>query len=684
MNTFTLELITDLPAELEWELPLVVHVHRRLENFQFLRQVKDHCVPLDYIENEELNAQNVLEISDYTNHILANSKKEITEGYESRNGTTITSAYRNLMITDEYFINQRGFKEPLWYVHELPAGAKDIQVETYINGNKVNQSLKYKVKGSSIYTDFLNEYDLVSGSTKLHWVLFSLGGVGKKVLLNARAAARPVEWYDIDTTTGDIKVDHLLYTLTESTSGFTYTVNRPGLLFYKPGIDSQISFQKVSGFNNKEPWYMEFKAGSFKTIVNSSLRKYEIKEYFTQPFFPSAPYLPKYNQVALKVSNQVIWINDRKVSIEPLSNRHLEIFIRNAEDNLIHALTTDVLKTNKRINGVVYNTVDIVSWDEEEGFVHLNLGLEDSWTIEVNYFSKAQNYVNTDINLNIYHRPDLENKMVVFYLVPDVSSGEKSLFYLIVNEDGFIVEANQFQQSTTPEFRLEDDLGNYNSFTVIGTKYSNWLDTFAVNRLNSFAYFVLSEITFLNPSFKEDQIVVDVRREGNTIVPSKLESVVYQKPTILQSSLFYGPDGQEVPRNNVFVIEVPLSLLEEYGGNLTQQEAESLLRQDIPISVYTVFKWTAPQSEFTVTSLSSGEVTIDWEWIGQGLTYRVYEKENPTGEWVLIHTLTNPALGPLSFTQTGLTSGDVMYYCVRVVKDGQEYLEKYSYAIEVS
>ena len=83
--------------------------------------------------------------------------------------------------------------------------------------------------------------------------------------------------------------------------------------------------------------------------------------------------------------------------------------------------------------------------------------------------------------------------------------------------------------------------------------------------------------------------------------------------------------------------------------------------------------WDYLQPEISGTSLTTSQVDLTFTWEGKDLSYKVYKRSNPVGEWSLLTTLTTPDTpASLTYSDTNVTSETVYYYAVRVVEDGVE------------
>ena len=148
------------------------------------------------------------------------------------------------------------------------------------------------------------------------------------------------------------------------------------------------------------------------------------------------------------------------------------------------------------------------------------------------------------------------------------------------------------------------------------------------------------------------------------------EDAIRANPKVLQSHLGYGEKGQEVPENSVIVINAPVTLLEDYGGVLTQGKAEKMLKAYTNQAVHSIVDWVYEKPQLTGQSDSENTVTLSMTWEGPNLTYNLYRRENQLDEWAFIHKIENPPEGTVKYIDSELTSNKIYYYSLRIVKDG--------------
>lgn len=688
--TFTLEIIAG-GVEVETELPLEIYLQKRVEHFTYLKVVPDYAVALDWVKPPKVSSDRNLAVLDRSVTLPGNTFADQSEfyGYQARTGLSIISRYSELLITNEYIRDEIGRLKPLFYTHDLPQGSSKIRLEKFVNGHSIEISSGYKWVESRrrLYTNYLNEYDTERGDYVLYYVNYiDEDGNGHREMLNPQPAAREATWEDIDPDTGElIGGDLLIYSKTLTSSAYSYTMNQVGTYFYRPYSQSLIRPLGTRQSTPEEPWIMKFSAGRLHAVTNGAARIYSLPEYNTQPFYPSIPYLNAINENVEIVNDHVIFFRRDYVYIRPDLGFHCQLVITDFEGNVVQVLSTNSSLEGERWadTDVFIDTQSIASWDNYGGFVTIGTKILPSYSVRATYVYRSRELDYTALNLNPFLNRSIEDKMIVFYVIPNVGAAVRAMHHLIVDRDGYIVECSQQETTSYPGLQLKNLSGDYNPDTVIGTSYLDFLEEYAVGYPNDNAYAILAEINNIFTETVDELTIVDVREQGDSIKEERVYETLKRAAKLAQTRYFYGPDGQEIPKAHVLVAEPPLTLLEGYGGSLTKERAESLMREQIASDVHVVFDWTFPSTEYTLES-DNEEVTITWKWINSQAEYRVYYKTNAVGEWLLLHTEPPTSIrDDMTYVHTGLNAGDVMYYCVRAVVDGVEFPELYSTAIEV-
>jgi hypothetical protein len=613
-----------------------------------------------------------------TSEVVENRPRLPTaETYDVLYGDSYVSVYRDIMATNQTFINANGDRQPLWYKHRLPDGAVDVRLEVVTNGNRLPVVGGYVVDvgAGKVFTNYRNQFDSNTGAYVLYWLLVSLeDGSTITQLLAPEAAAREAQWEDIDLDTGSLRTDYPLYVRDEGVGTNTFDFNVVDTWYVRESTDSLIQPLAPMALNAERPWFVRFTNGEFVAYVDSAARRYRIPEYELQPFSPVRPYIFMPFEKLEIVNGRVLKAPRDRLAIIP--GLHVTVYAHDYAGDLVKVITSDESLWGSRYgNSSVLYESGIAGADNVGGFIALGLDLDPSWQVSASYYYEADDFEYTGIDLNPVLNKSVRDKLVVFYLIPDVEDGERALHHLVVDKDGVIVEASQ------PDMQLWISPGVVNTDTAIGVTYEVWIATMAPGGTESAGYMLLAEVHPVSSADQRDCTIVSVRREGG--VPVSTE-VIARSPAI-QHSLYGGnPEGFTVPKDRVVVIEIPLYVLEDYGGWLTQDRAIQAATAHLDIATYPVVRWVYPQVRLSGTRTNAGEATLRWKWQGPGI-YRLYRKTSLVSSWELVTTVTQntePGSRNMSYVNTGLSSG-VYYWGVSVEEGAVEYPVPYAFGLEV-
>jgi len=710
MSSFTLELIVDQSSSytqgIEVTLPVVSHVHKRIERFIYTDNIVPGGVPVAYLENSELDSWYDLQIANRTYTVPANGphQSQIRASVDRVVSNSYASPYSSVLITNRTAINEFNRVQPLFYRHELPENCTQCILTIVEGGNKTVVDTGYVVDYDLglVFTNYQNYYDPQTDSYKLFFITATTeDGTTYHQLLNPEPVCKEADWEDIDLDTGRLKAGRPVYSQERSTSGYTYYFNKSDTWYIRPLGRSLIQPCKPSGRKPKDFWFLRFTNGDVSTVVNGVARRYYLPEFDTQPFTPYKPILYSASQQLMKLNKQVLVATRDSLSIDPDEGLHLAIYIRDYEDKLLRVLTTDESLQGKRHSThvhpitevkthVFYEADKILSWDNQGGFIALAIDILAGWSISCTYYYKATDFEYNLVSLNPMINRDAKKYTHVFYVIPDVHLDDRALHHLVVDQDGVIIYCSQSSGISYPNLQLYNADGSYNSNTVVGMVYvsDSTIDTFVrqytAGYSNSYAYMLCAECTVANTGVKEDQFEIDVRRPGAVIDQDEFKNAIAQNPRILQSYLGYGEEGQEVPENSVMVMQAPLSLLTDYGGLMSKDQAEELMRKNMPSAGYAVIDWTYPKPVLTGDLSTAGQVTLSWTWEGPNQIYKLYRKNNITNAYSLVEDAlgisavidggaTPPTPPVLQYIDTTVVSGEVYHYALTVSEGVVEY-----------
>lgn len=661
-------------GEVEVTVPVVVHVTKHLDRFVFNDTIQRANVPLSYLETPKTDSWKNTLVLDRTYSVPANAPKEFDPHYSWREhrSSTVSSRYRDVLITDQYLIGREGERHPLWWKHKLPQGTVECSVVQTQEGNDqpIEGGYLIDLDKAVVYFEQTNWFNPDTGSYRV-WQITSTNEDGEveATLANMEPVCGEATWEDVDPDTGLLYEGILAFTREETGAGWTFYLPRSAAWFIRPQSKSGIRPLLPQNKQPTESWYARFSAGKFKALVNGTLRTYSIPEWDALPFFPSKPILHVSSKQALWVSSTLLYLSQPNVVVNLDTDLHIEVLAYGTDDVLKKAYTTDADLEGTRYQDteVFYESDKIAGWDQESGLVLMGIDLLPGQEYWVQYSYESRDFeVPVDLN-PIFNKKSL-GLSYIYYLVPDQT--ETALYWLAVDSHGTIKECSQ------PEFKLLDSMGNWNPDTLIGSKYwdesdPSFLSLYCVGTDNAFQYYVLAEYSVLENDLIENILVVDVQRNGG-LDPDQFANAVRTQPKLLQSQWGYGELGQEVPMNNVVVVQVPLSFTEEYGGQLTREQAEALLQEQSAVGVMLLFDWTYPKTVLSGYSIVATTVTLSCTWEGPDLTYTLFARPTDSDVWVQIDSEIDPVEGTVTFTDTQ-TSGETWWYGVKITKDGIEY-----------
>jgi hypothetical protein len=678
-------------------LPIASYVQKYIEEFVYLDKIKDSSVPVSYFESKPIDSWKNIQLINKTYVLPSNETNFISADntWTEIAGRSYTSRYKEVALTTETFIENSGRKKPLFFKHILPENTKEAKLEIVTRGNKVkiDDGFVFDIENDVIYTNYKNYFDPDTGAYRIFFIVSSdVNGKATHELLSPVEATKEASWEDIILTgedAGSLTEAYPVYNREKNSDGYTFYLNRNSTWYAKPLENSTIKPMLPSSRDPEDAWHLSFTNGDFTTNVNGSTKRYYVPEYDTQPFAPYKPYIYAPYKRLLYVNENILAATKTNLAIMPENSRHITIFAYDEDGLLKSAYTTDqslhgkrAFKkeenekvVNKTLKDIFYEADKISAYDNQGGFILLNtrLNSQDTYYASFSYEAKSLEY--TELNLNPLSNKSALDHIYVFYIHPNANSYDKAIHYLKINRSGEIVFCSQRQGRAHPNLQALNEDGTPNTNSIIGMKYTSltednsFIKKYCVPYMNEYAYYVLCEVAVLETEQEEDAFIVDVRRDGGVIKQELFEKAIRANNKILQSKLGYGTEGQQVPVNGVLVINAPITLLEEYGGPFTKEEAEKFLKTYTNQSEYTIIDWVYEKAEISGWSQTTGTATLTVTWEGPDLTYKFYRKDTAVGEWELIHSIENPPEGNIEYTDLGLTSNKRYYYQVRILKD---------------
>ena len=514
----------------------------------------------------------------------------------------------------------------------------------------------------------------------------SYGTWGKVTqILNNVPAVEEATWEDIDPETGDIYADRAVYTVESNSDGFTYYFSTGGTYWIKPHSEDIIAPVKPENLTHKESWLMSFTTGEVVENDGGVVRRYAVPEAERQSFSPYRPYMYASQLVGLMVSETILFAGKQNLAISPSSNRHLNVFLYDYEGNLKRILTTKASLHGTRFSrDVKYEYGSISSWSNKSGLIHFAENIPASFNVEIQTYYVGDNYKYSRYDLNPFTNKEFVNQRVVFYVIPDVTAEENAIHHLVVDAEDTIISCSQMESISYGCLALRNSDGEFNSDTVCGMKYASGADSFVLTygygNENDYGYLILCEAAFKDTQEVRDIKHIDLLVQGG--IPVKSEEVYLHNRKLIESAMSWDERGRKVIKAGALVVEYPITLLKEYGGTLTLEQAETLLSKGLHVSVMPVFLPTYPKTKVSVDTLTAEEISFECSWEGPWITYKLYGLNGDTWEELDSYE-TDETRTLVNFVNSGLTSGASITYKVTTTKDDVEFPESILVTVEV-
>ena len=687
MNKFTLELILqpnqNYGTNGSIELGVVNHVKKYIDRFLYKRNLLPGAIGLDYISNEDLDSDRSLQIVNRSYTVRANSQQiaRYASEWDFTRARSYTSSYKDILATNKTYIDRGGQVHPLFWKHLLEPGANNLVINkvTNLGTDKVETGYLFEREEGRLYTSFRNSYNQNTGTYELYFVTYNIdNGQGYNELLDLRPAVEEATWEDIDLDTGFLVDTYPTWYRSEASGGWLYNFSQPGPWYIKPITASLIQPLSPSGDDSRSPWFLRFTAGDVIAWANSQQRRYKVTEYDQQSYVPYKPYRFQIQDKLRHVNENVLQTRRESIRLDTSSSLDIQILVYNSDNQLVKAYSTD-----QDLNGIRYSDtqvffeVDKISGvDESTGLIKLATKVYSQYTYYGNYYYKSTDYELTSLALNPIYNKKMKDHIAVFYIIPDIDDSDTSIHWLLIDAGGKIVDCSQGDDGIVyPNLKLLNSDTTYNSNTIIGSSYiSDFIPTYTAGQNNTYGYMLLAECSVNHLAIKENMQVVDIRTKDYFGTDYQdLKYVFTRNPKLLHSFYGFGPDGLTVPRNKVIIVQPSLALLEDYGGNFSEEQVENYLKENVPSSTQVIIDWSYPACEFSCQSTTAQEVDITCNWEGDDLTYKFYRHELGIDTGTLIDTQVDPVEGNVVFTDTGLDSGTVYTYSVTITSNGVEY-----------
>jgi hypothetical protein len=623
------------------EIPLLCCVKAPTESIFYTKYINNKNVPLAYFKSKENVSQENAYVQDLSWKLPENNPNLISnEPVEYIESLSFSSNYKELLITNKFYVDSQGAEVPLYYKHKTKF-RQEPKVTKNVKGN-------LEIEDSFIYSDGYLYSNLKNIVTDDRYLIWNIAGtdINNKSVNEIYNPVEVIAIGDESCVDDEGNPNKTFYIREERTNTFQYTIARvesgcydkhTSTGFYiKPVASNLLKLQIRKDLKQDNSWGVIVKNN---TIFSNG--KYWLPEYDRQPFNPIYGVLKANNQSCKIINASTIKINQSNIFLS--KETPLTISFYDSEDNFVKAAS-------------------FLCCDESTGIVRLSERIESSYKVKASYSFKSNELFYTKLNANPFENDKMIKGRYFFYIKKNVQRGGASLHHLYIDEESRILEVSD------EEIALKTSTGAFNTNTYLMKSIEEFKQAFCYGYNNQYQWMELGEVSYRDTCLLEETGLEDIR-SFNNLDETRLDSIVKRQWRILQSKYGYGENGQVVQRNNVLVIEVPIKLLQKYGGSYTTNEVEALVKRRIPAGTEVIIDYVYPKSSLTIESSSDLNI-IQFSWEG-AYSYRLEVSRNKV-DWSEIYSVnasSRPNNDLLEYTHSNL-DGDTVYYYRCIITEG--------------
>ena len=614
-----LELINN-SSEKHKDIVVVSIVNSPIENITYSKYLDKVNIGIAHIESKQINSEDNLKIENLS-WLIPENDKRFKDDISIINGKSFVSDSKEVLITKHFIYDKEGEKTPLFFKHKKRM--KEAKLQSISRGVVEEIEVGVLFSNNYLYTNKKNSYDYKTGNYKIYYVVgVDYEGNSINEILNPVPAIEEATWENIDLESGEIIGS--VYTKEESGDGFLYRVsndvvascgkNVDNNLFIKKELKSIIELIKPEVINPENSWILRVKNGWF---YNG--RKYWISEYENQSFNPKYGVIKLDYKDCYLVNKNIIKLPVTNISFSIKEEMHIDLFVYNQKEELVALYTSDKKKENKLLDGIKW-VYENIKCDEESGLIEIENSLNLNNIIRASFFYQTDCYLIQEIDVNPVYNENIVYNKYYFYLKPNMLAGEKSIEWLLLDEDERILECSEKKLKIKYE-------NTFNESTIISESLTTFRNRYCYSYENNFQYLELGKVSLVDNSYLDEISIIDIRDKKQI----DLESNIQRQWKSLQSKYGYGKNGQTVQKNNLMYVKAPFSLLK----TMTEEEIVSSLRRKLRASTDIIVDYTYEKSELSF-ELVEGNIIINMSWEGPGI-YKIYRSIKEDGFRELVY-----------------------------------------------
>lgn len=533
----------------------------------FGQKVPRNGVPIAHISVDQITSDTSIVVIDKSSEIPQNSfyqqdtiielNEDIRTYFVDKNG---------FIITDRFSSNL-----PLYFKHVLTSniyvsadGTADIIIVDESNIQLSSEFYLFDCKNNTIY-------HAIEPTSKVYSVIYptidengNISNQDNTELLSSIPVFEEADATDI-ASCGGLNPDSDSYTIEEQDGQpFIWRITLPratkySLRYTEDGL-LKITIPKLS---QSDPWYVNIQNSVLLTIhsTQDKLLRYGIPEFEIQNFYPFPPIKLAENVETSEISAGILYLGGYKNIISNLKTP-IDIIIKNIDNRVIRAITTDVNKSGKIINGIYWEVNQNLNIDSANGRIRIGWPLKSGEKAIANFYYNSRDYRYTGYNFNPLYNPLALDQRVVILCRPDIAGCNSTISHVVLNRNEQIISAS------------DSDISTWAVNKTLQNLISDW--TYAPNKSenNQNNYLILGIVSVdiaVSPQFIN---IVDARRLGGGLIKdyyNEAFSLMPESKANLDVGYYNGPP---VPLNGGILLLLPSQL----GDIYTQDEIISKIK----------------------------------------------------------------------------------------------------------
>lgn len=632
-----------------------INVTKRREDILYRTLLRSSSSNIAFVSTTPLTTLSAINILDRSTSLPHNRAEDV----DSQIYTDVKSFFsetENFLVTDIFTTATGISTTALYYKHvistdnvsrvsdddeTLATGVKllEVQILDYLLQPVEAPILEIDHDKGIVYSNFKSEYNSSIDYT-VYYIKYTVrtsatGPVYTYVdLINQEPVYRLAEFDDLTESMALITDGRKIYLLDDVSGGYTITFPSIGTYAYLPSAKTRLQILPPASRTSDDPWYIRVTNGTFNDSVHEGTYRYRVAEYLIQAFTPEPTLKYSGREYSTILSRNLIKLDFEDIYLDS-TEFFLYIEVNDADGNGLGAFTTETAsvgtiaqngKTYKKWEGI--NRTGIRSLDSKTGIVDIEgLPLRSTYEVISSYHYNEQHYEFTLVDFNPVSNHSILQYQTSLFIDPEQAGEQKTrtLYYLLTDKSGRVVESNWSSFDNTAKTISGDPLyyGEPPDDIVLGS-YQNFIEDYSVEASGISAtgtFLILGDVNVASPATLGSITSVDARRRGGGIIDTMLEDATEIQPElkwIWDSGGCW--DGIPYPGNASYMIELPVDIMENAGGEFQASEIDDIVHKHTALGVFPVTK--AYGVDVLVSGVEPRSTSITLRWTYKGYPFR--------------------------------------------------------------